>query len=516
MLARARDAVMSDTEARESLLSKALQALAMERAPGSLAGHLDAAVSARRGLSQWLGGEEAGAVLDAGLGLSAGDNMAALLADIAASGDLPRADWAGAAEALNGASSSLQKRGAMLLAALGSDGPMMAEAYFDAFLNKAPRTVPANLLTKPFRAAHPDLSDRLEREAARAEVSHGRMMALDLAERSRALFTLAGGIIELFEREKRRRGLMEFQDLIDSAAKLLAPEGNRWVLYKLDGGLDHVLLDEAQDTSPAQWEIIRNLTEEFFVAEADASAAAGGEARRARTVFAVGDEKQSIFSFQGAQPRSFETERQRIAQAASQAGRRFETVPIETSFRSAPDILRAVDQVFASDEMHADLTARGTAPHHESARPKAQSFVELWAPCLPSPVPPERAWDAPLDAPDEASPPEAHGAAHRQAHRGAYCGRRAAGRDPRPGARAEQGLRGHHPCPAPAACPGRRRGPPQASRADRHSRSPGAGRFHAAARRRPSPCHAPQEPADRLRRFRDGCGDAALRSRAWP
>ena len=69
------------------------------------------------------------------------------------------------------------------------------------------------------------------------------------------------------------------------------------MLYKLDGGLDHILVDEAQDTSPAQWDVIRALAEEFF---------SGSGAREvARTLFAVGDEKQSIYSFQGAAPTMF-------------------------------------------------------------------------------------------------------------------------------------------------------------------------------------------------------------------
>ena len=406
MLARARDAVMTHTEGEESAFSEALQALAMERAPGSLAGHLDAAVAARRDLAKWLGRDGAGEMLNAGLGLAMADSVDALAADIAGSPVLPRDAWAEAAALLSAGSASLQTMAGSLAAAASAQGDAMSEAYFDSFLTKTMRTVPSRFLTKDFRADHSDMAERLEREAERAQQLHERFKALVLAERSRALFTLAGGIIAVFERAKQARGLMEFQDLIDSAARLLAPEGNRWVLYKLDGGLDHVLLDEAQDTSPPQWEIIKNLTDEFFVAEAEASAAAGGEAGRDRTVFAVGDEKQSIFSFQGARPKTFDEERRRIETAAGEAGRRFETVPIETSFRSAPDILRAVDKVFGTEEMHADLTAPGLAPHHESARPDAPSLVELWAPCLPSEAPDERAWDAPLDAPDEGSPPE--------------------------------------------------------------------------------------------------------------
>ncbi len=397
MLARARDTVMTRTDATEDAFAEALQALAMERAPGSLAEHLDAAVATRRGLASWLGSEDPAGRLRQGLGLDGALSREALLERLDASEALPVALWREASALLNAGSTTLRTMAMQLDAALGAAGAARMEAYTDVFLTKTTRTIPARFLTKEFRATYPDWTDRLEREARHAEELHGLGNAIALAERSQALFTLAGGIIAVFEREKARRGLMEFQDLIDHAGALLAPEGNRWVLYKLDGGLDHVLLDEAQDTSPAQWTIIQNLTDEFFGAEAEASSAAGGQQGRRRTLFAVGDEKQSIFSFQGARPATFETERARIATAAEAAKHRFETVPIETSFRSAPNILKAVDAVFAADEMHADLTAKGFAPHHESARPNAPSFVELWAPTLPSENVAERAWDAPLD-----------------------------------------------------------------------------------------------------------------------
>ena len=84
------------------------------------------------------------------------------------------------------------------------------------------------------------------------------------------------------------------------------------MLYKLDGGLDHLLLDEVQDTAPEQWRIAHALTEEFF---------AGAAARDAhRTVFAVGDRKQSIYSFQGADVDEFD--RSHATAARARAARR--------------------------------------------------------------------------------------------------------------------------------------------------------------------------------------------------
>ena len=125
------------------------------------------------------------------------------------------------------------------------------------------------------------------------------------------------------------------------------------MLYKLDGGIDHLLIDEAQDTSPEQWAIVRALTEEFFSRETRGGAP--------RTLFAVGDEKQSIFSFQGADPAQFDINRRHFRAPGAGADLPFADEPLVTSRRSAPEILRFVDTLFASDAARAGLTSRGLA-----------------------------------------------------------------------------------------------------------------------------------------------------------
>src|SRR5690606_9618755 len=110
-----------------------------------------------------------------------------------------------------------------------------------------------------------------------------------------------------------------------------------WVHYKLDQGLDHILVDEAQDTSPAQWDIVRRLTEEFTAGE--------GARETSRTIFAVGDDKQSIFGFQGAAPQEFAAMRRAYQRAHENAGLAFDSVVLTQSFRSATQVLAAVDHV---------------------------------------------------------------------------------------------------------------------------------------------------------------------------
>ena len=141
------------------------------------------------------------------------------------------------------------------------------------------------------------------------------------------------------------------------------------MLFKLDGGIDHILIDEAQDTNPEQWEVVKALAAEFF--------AGAGARRRGADRFAVGDAKQSIFSFQRADPAEFRRMQQHFAERAKAVDRRFEAVPLTVSFRSAPAVLQAVDAVFqqvAADEGEVDESYRRHLPIREGAA----GLVELW------------------------------------------------------------------------------------------------------------------------------------------
>jgi len=155
---------------------------------------------------------------------------------------------------------------------------------------------------------------------------------------SSSMVDIANALLQFYADEKAGRAFMDYTDLIIKSENLLmradiAP----WVLYKLDGGIDHILLDEAQDTSPQQWHIIDSLCAEFFV---------GSSARDVeRTIFVVGDEKQSIFSFQGAAPQIFNKMQKKFQQRVEEVGKKWRSVRLDESFRSSPVILQAVDLV---------------------------------------------------------------------------------------------------------------------------------------------------------------------------
>ena len=184
---------------------------------------------------------------------------------------------------------------------------------------------------------------------------------------SRAALTLGEAVDGEYRRSKGRAGLLDYDDLIESALGLLQSYSAAWVHYKLDRGIDHVLIDEAQDTSPSQWGLVEALTQEFFAGE--------GAGEEARTLFAVGDPKQSIYRFQGAEPKKFGDMRETFRTRAEGAGRRWEDVPLEVSFRAAPVLLEAVDAVFAGEH---GLGLEGPAPRHRASRAGAGGRVEIW------------------------------------------------------------------------------------------------------------------------------------------
>jgi ATP-dependent helicase/nuclease subunit A len=254
----------------------------------------------------------------------------------------------------------------------------------------------ARVATNAIRDNHRIWFDRLKNEQDRVCALLARRRAVETRERTAALVTIVMEVIARYRAEKERRGLLDYEDLIDKALHLLTGEQAKWVHYKLDLGIDHVLIDEAQDTSPKQWEIVRRLTAEFF---------AGVGAREVtRSIFAVGDEKQSIFSFQGAAPAQFEENRRHYANALKTAGMRFTDVAFKASFRSAPLVLEAVDAVFRPEAAHAGLTEVKGATVHEAVRVNAPGLVELWPMIEPDEKVKLEGWDAPFDEQQETSP----------------------------------------------------------------------------------------------------------------
>ncbi|MFA7307506.1 MAG: double-strand break repair helicase AddA [Hyphomicrobium sp.] len=230
-----------------------------------------------------------------------------------------------------------------------------------------------SLMTKALASAKPGLNDRCLVAQQRLVALANELRALTLVESSMALYAFAGIILQRYTEARRSAGALDFADLILKTKSLLEGKGGQaqWVLYKLDGGLDHVLVDEAQDTSPEQWDIVKALANEFFIGAATRDGSP-------RTVFAVGDEKQSIYSFQGADPKMFADAGTRFAALARDAGLVWKPIELTMSFRTVTPVLAAVDAVFADAEKTPGLTAGGPPPKHNAIRLGQAGLVEIW------------------------------------------------------------------------------------------------------------------------------------------
>ncbi|HSC17763.1 MAG TPA: double-strand break repair helicase AddA [Rhizomicrobium sp.] len=266
----------------------------------------------------------------------------------------------------------------------------------DAFCKAADGEPREKLVTKGLAVARPELAAYVTQLAERFIAAEQRCRAARAALLAHAALTLADAVRDVYTAAKRARGVLDYNDLISETLALLnKSQAAAWVLYKLDGGLDHVLIDEAQDTSPEQWQIVRKLTEEFFAGEGKRDLFAAP-----RTVFAVGDQKQSIFSFQGADPDEFEVNRRHFA---AQAQDDFADVRLRTSRRSAPEILRFVDEVFADPAAREGLASSNEDIKHEAFRKDAKGLVEFWPAIKPVKTPEPDYW-RPVDVESETSP----------------------------------------------------------------------------------------------------------------
>ncbi len=251
----------------------------------------------------------------------------------------------------------------------------------------------SSIITEALQKDNPWIREWLSQEYSRCVGIIAQIDNLARIEATCALFTLADAMIARFESQKRLRGAYDFDDLILKTRDLLVDRSSaQWVLFKLDRGIEHVLVDEAQDTSLAQWEIVGALTQEFF-------SGTGSRETLDRTLFVVGDRKQSIFSFQGADPAAFEGSREIFGTQIRNVGQTFNTVDLTISYRSTREVLAAVDTVFA-EGTRARVGLDGLHPqtlHHESNRRDDRGLFELW-PLVEADEKAEREpWQAPVD-----------------------------------------------------------------------------------------------------------------------
>jgi ATP-dependent helicase/nuclease subunit A len=392
------DVMLKAADAPDSPLGRALAQAVMAAADVTFRDLVRETIRQRDKLMRWV--EAAGGVPQAmeqlaqALGVAPGETIESVEAEFFGATLIAASEWPTVSAVLAAGSKSDQEQG-QRFAALNT---LTERDRIDTLLSifcTAKLEPRKNIVTRSIQNEHPSLFQRLLSEQQRICALVDRRRAIEARDRSIALFTIAHAVIDRFRAEKDRRGLLDYEDLIDKTLDLLNNVSAAWVHYKLDRGIHHVLIDEAQDTSPKQWEIIKALVGEFF-------AGAGAHDRR-RTIFAVGDEKQSIFSFQGAAPREFADMRDHFERLHTQAQLTFVATEFKLSFRSGENVLGAVDTVFTPAAAHKGLTAFPQAPVHEALPQAAPGLVEIWDTTKTDERKDITPWDAPFDTERSAS-----------------------------------------------------------------------------------------------------------------
>ncbi len=330
--------------------------------------------------------------------LEPGETVDGLEADAMAA--LDRRSYVECAGILSAGGVSDQKNADKLRAVAANPAASVADCLAALFTDKGDGT-PATWVAKTSGLKPAEgLRSFLLGEQDRLETVRERLRAAKVALDTQYALVLAHAYLEAYRIEKKLSGALDFSDLIEKTRDLVAERpAAAWVLFKLDGGIDHILVDEAQDTAPEQWEILRSLTAEFF------SGAGAFGAQRERNMFVVGDEKQSIYSFQGARPElligEFEFHRDR----AEGAGYRFERVDLLDSWRSTPQVLSFVDACFSPPELARAILPRVEAETivHKAQRVQHAGCVDLWPLEREEKIEARDAWDAPLDEESEGS-----------------------------------------------------------------------------------------------------------------
>jgi ATP-dependent helicase/nuclease subunit A len=399
LAAEARRRVLERAGGGDAMLSAALALLVGESGEAGLQAMLDAALgTGRRQLDRFFAtlGERSLAEAARRAHEAPEESADAVAGDFCAALKAEAGRLREAAAWLEGGSKTDAARAGEITAFLAADFREEGFALLEGIFLTGEGERRKSLATKALVQARLDLANFLEELQHRFCAAHERWRAARGAALAGAALTLLAAVRRAYDAAKQARGVLDYDDLIAATLALLEkPGAAAWVLYKLDQGIDHVLVDEAQDTSPEQWAILRKLTEDFFAGESNA--------RVTRTLFAVGDEKQSIFSFQGADPAQFAVNRDHFAGLAGGAGLAFLNRPLTTSRRSAPEILAFVDKVFESEAAREGLTSDNAALKHHAHRDTAQGGIEVW-PVLTPGEPGETDPYRPLDARAPESP----------------------------------------------------------------------------------------------------------------
>lgn len=249
------------------------------------------------------------------------------------------------------------------------DRQKVLTGYIEFFLTKEGASR-QKLCSSKIEKKFPGTEKILQKEQERVFKFNEKTKCIKTAELTKQLFVFAAEVLSIYAKLKTRHSYIDYDDLIIKTTKLLETPGiSDWIMFKLDEGIDHILLDEAQDTSPEQWRIVSALCSEFFSGE-------GVKSSKKRTLFIVGDEKQSIFSFQGADSDCFSMMRDNFRKIAKNSEKKWEDLYLEKSFRSSNEVLKLVDAVFSGSEFEKNVSSE--YKKHILHRKDAIGRAEIW------------------------------------------------------------------------------------------------------------------------------------------
>jgi ATP-dependent helicase/nuclease subunit A len=404
LLQRARRKVLAEANSGNGTLGGALPRVMDECGPDDFEKLIKEAMK-QSAISRAHPLQDPAKILRRSLGVAEGRDVACIEREMAEDGVAP-ARWSELAVLLDQGSANDRKvarrlgRAALTYRSRRSEGEFKEclDCYLPIFFIEEGKGTPReSIVTQTFARAHPERAAELCAEQLRLGALRAECKAAETFDRTRALILVASTIFERYREEKAARGIFDFEDLIEKTLRLLERSDARWVLYKLDSGIDHILVDEAQDTSESQWKILEELTGDF--------AAGRGQSQGRRTFFAVGDEKQSIFSFQGAAPHMFDKMRQKFEAHFTAGAQPFADVRLSLSFRSAPGVLSAIDKVFEHGDHKGGLVAANDVwMRHQALKHQLPGLVELWPLATAQSGEDPHAWTLPLDLLDAQDP----------------------------------------------------------------------------------------------------------------
>ncbi len=243
--------------------------------------------------------------------------------------------------------------------------------YFSLFLTST-NTIVKTFFTKDVcKKLTGDPIHQLQKEAERILEHQQQLLNIALVKQTEALIHIGEALLITYKRIQDEQGFIDNNDLIFETKKLLENSDlTPWILFKLDQKIQHLLLDEAQDTSPTQWKIIRALCDDFFTGQ--------GQHSETRSLFVVGDEKQSIYSFQGADPSIFAAYQEFFHNAATQNDASWHNITLAQSFRSSPAVLSFVDKIYQNPNLKNAVSMQAATINHDIIRKDAHGKVALW------------------------------------------------------------------------------------------------------------------------------------------